>query len=165
MKFLLSAYSKFIINYPVAIFITIAVLTLAALILQYVFGFLPCTLCKLQRIPYYFILVLGLFNFASKRRCEATYVKMVILVLAVTAMLAFYHAGVEYGVFENVFNCVAGASNFNNIAELQGHLTNKISVPCDKPVFKFIFTLSGWNFFIAITLGFFGIIHILLRKR
>jgi len=164
MKFLLFSIRKFIENYPIALFLSVLSLICAVLIMQYGFGLSPCKLCKIQRLPYYFILIIACVNFALKRRFELYYVCLGILALFVTAAFGFYHAGIEYGVFENIFNCSAGQDKFADGTALKEYLTNKISVPCDRPAFKLIFTLSGWNFIIATIIGLLGIKRVLSKK-
>ena len=121
---------------------------LAAFIMQYFFGFLPCKLCLMQRIPYYFILLVSIFYFCTKKSYKLLYVYLVILACFIGAIVSFYHAGVEYGLFKNILNCEA-AKNFNDISQLKNYLENRIAVSCNEPVFKLIFSLSGWNVIIS----------------
>ncbi len=157
-------YYHLIRHYSLYLFSYAALSIVFALILQFFFGLLPCALCNLARFPLYFILILAFFNFVAKRRCERTYIICGVIALFVLAAISFYHAGVEYGLFVNFFDCVSNKNNFENVTELSVYLQNKISTPCDKPLFKFILTLSGWNFFISLALGILGLKHIYLIK-
>ena len=157
---------NYIVKYYAFFVLTYALLSvLFALILEYIFGFLPCFLCKMQRIPLYFIIILGFFNFASKRKCERNFTILAIFALFILAIISFYHAGIEYGIFNNFIDCVSDKAGFENVSELREYLTNKISVPCEEVSFRFLLSLSGWNFFLTLILGIIGLRHIYLSEK
>lgn len=160
MKLAKLMYHNFNKYYAIYIFIFAILSLVFAITLEYIYGFLPCLLCKIARIPLYFIVILGIFNFAARRKCEKIFTICSIIALFILSVISFYHAGVEYGIFSNFFDCVSAKDKFHNLAELRQYLSNKIAVPCDKAAFTFIFSLSGWNFFLAFTLGILGLRHI-----
>ncbi|MBL6621676.1 MAG: disulfide bond formation protein B [Rickettsiales bacterium] len=140
--------NRFFIYYPEILAGLVVLILSAAFIMQYFFGFLPCKLCEIQRIPYYFILLVSVVYFCAKKSFKLLYVYLVMLACFIGAFVSFYHAGIEYGFFKNILNCEA-TQNFNDINQLKNYLENKIAVSCNEPVFKLIFSLSGWNFIIS----------------
>ena len=137
----------------------IAIMVIAiVLIMEYGFNILPCKICSYQRISYYIIIILALSNITIKRQSYAKkLIYIYILLLALNAILAFYHAGIEYGYFDNVFNCTAVDGNYESVLQLKNLLTDKISVPCHKIAFKFILSLSGWNMVLSMILIIFAL--------
>lgn len=140
--------NRFLIYYPEILSSLVVLILLAAFVMQHFFGFLPCKLCEIQRIPYYFILLVSVLYFCTKKNYKILYVYLVMLACCIGAIVSFYHAGIEYGFFKNILNCEA-AKNFNDISQLKNYLENRIAVSCNEPVFKLIFSLSGWNFIIS----------------
>ena len=73
--------------------------------------------------------------------------------------------GIEYGYFENFLNCVSQDNNYNSVGELKSLIVGKINVPCEVNNFKFILSLSGWNFVVSLMVGFSTIYYILVGNR
>jgi len=77
---------------------------IAAFIIQYSLGHEPCKLCIYQRIPYivsiFFIIELMFF-----KRNEKTTLLLLSLIFIISAILAFYHFGIEQGFFTESFVC------------------------------------------------------------
>ena len=97
--------NRFFIYYPEILAGLVVLILSAAFIMQYFFGFLPCKLCEIQRIPYYFILLVSVFYFCAKKSFKLLYVYLVMLACFIGAFVSFYHAGIEYGFFKNILNC------------------------------------------------------------
>ncbi len=150
---------KFLHYFPEILSINIVFILIIAFILQYIFGFLPCKLCQIQRVPYFFICFFALLYFCSGRKHKSLFVILSFLALLAVAIISFYHAGIEYGFFSNIFNCQA-TENFNDINKLRSYLDNRIAVSCNEPAFKFILSLSGWNFMISFSFIICSIIFI-----
>ena len=68
--------------------------------------FKPCKLCLYQRIPYFLSAILIILIFLVKK-----YEKITLLILSLiffgSAILAFYHVGIEQGFFDESVICVA----------------------------------------------------------
>lgn len=135
------------LNYPNFLLCFAILVVSVALIMQFLFGILPCKLCYYQRIPYYMIIGFGILRFLIK---HPLYPKMFlwvcVILFFVSAVLGFYHMGIEYGYFKNILNCVAGNNGVDSVMELKSMLIGKINVPCEVTGFKFVLSLSGWNF-------------------
>ena len=81
---------------------------IAAFIIEYGLGHEPCKLCIYQRIPYivsiFFIIELIFF-----KKNEKTTLLLLSLIFIISAILAFYHLGIEQGFFTESFVCESGS--------------------------------------------------------
>jgi disulfide bond formation protein DsbB len=76
----------------------------AAFIIQYKLGHQPCKLCIYQRIPY----ILSIFLITELiffKKNEKTTLLLLSLIFIISATLAFYHLGIEQGIFSESFMC------------------------------------------------------------
>ena len=82
----------------------ISVSLIAAFIIQYGLGHQPCKLCIYQRIPYILsiFLIIELIFF---KKNEKTTLLLLSLIFTISAILAFYHFGIEQGFFTESFVC------------------------------------------------------------
>ena len=146
--------------FPIILSITAISVIAIILIMEHLFNIHPCKLCLYQRIPYYIIIILAGINFAIKQQKFARFFVIGSAILLFSnAILSFYHAGIEYGFFANIVNC-QNMVNADSVTDLLDQITNKLAIDCAKPAFIFIFSLSGWNFFLSLTLGIFALMHI-----
>ena len=80
---------------------------ISAFIIEYQLGHDPCKLCLYERIPYFLSILLIVKIFFIKK-----YVKITLLILSLvfmgSAVLAFYHFGIEQGFFSESLACTAG---------------------------------------------------------
>ena len=76
----------------------------SAFFIEYVLGHQPCKLCIYERIPYFLSILLIIKMFFSKQ-----YEKITLLLLSLifvgSAILAFYHFGIEQGFFNETLVC------------------------------------------------------------
>ena len=81
---------------------------MAAFVIEYGLGHEPCKLCIYQRIPYivsiFFIIELIFF-----KKNEKTTLLLLSLIFIISAILAFYHLGIEQGFFTESFVCESGS--------------------------------------------------------
>ena len=112
----------------------------SAYFIEYVLGHKPCKLCLYQRYPY-FVSVFLILNILVLKK----YVKLSLLTLALVSFLgsaiAFYHLGIEQGLFNESLICEA--KNFeNNLSkdELLKSLSEN-TISCKTVTFK-VFGLS-----------------------
>ena len=77
---------------------------IAAFIIQYGLDHQPCKLCIYQRIPYILsiFLIIELIFFKKK---EKTTLLLLSLIFIISAVLAFYHFGIEQGFFTESLVC------------------------------------------------------------
>lgn len=75
-------------------------------------GFMPCSLCLEQRIPYYVgVPILALLNFFMvigiwrKRTLTSIMVYAVMLIFVCSFYMGAYHTGVEWGIWDGPSSC------------------------------------------------------------
>jgi len=134
----------------------------AALLSQHVGGLVPCDLCLKQRWPYYIALpltacalILMRFQPVAARGLMAP----VGMIFLAGAVLAFYHAGVEYGFWPGPASCAQGAQqSFDTITELMQALDTGKLVRCDEAAFTlFGISLAGYNGLVSLALAGLGL--------
>ena len=84
----------------------ISLTIISALIIQYWLGHEPCKLCLYERIPY-FLAILLLIKILLFKKYEKITLFILFLIFIVSAVLAFYHFGIEQGFFSESFVCKA----------------------------------------------------------
>ena len=86
------------------ILILLSLVLISAFVIEYKLGHQPCKLCIYERIPYFLSILLIIKMFFSKQ-----YEKITLLLLSLifvgSAVLAFYHFGIEQGFFNESFVC------------------------------------------------------------
>jgi disulfide bond formation protein DsbB len=114
----------------------------AAYTLQYGFGFEPCQLCYWQRYPYMAVIAVAALGVVT-RYVRLALLAVVLLFLA-DAGIAFYHLGVEQGVFALPSGCLAGGTA-TTIEELRAQLSTQAPA-CDQVSVSLLgLSLSAWN--------------------
>jgi len=93
----------FLIVILAIIFLTI----ISALIIQYWLGHEPCKLCLYERIPY-FLSMLLIIKIIFIKKYEKITLLILFLVFMSSAVLAFYHFGIEQGFFSESLACTIG---------------------------------------------------------
>jgi len=132
-----------------------ALMLAVAYVAQYGFGLWPCSLCYVQRAPYFVIVVLGALSLMPA--VDARSRRIVLFHLAglffLEAGLALYHTGVEMHWWQGPTACTGtvGAVSLDD-------LTSALSKPghplCDEPAFLFLgISMAGYNMFAALSLG------------
>ena len=137
----------------------------AAYFIQYALGHQPCNLCLIERIPYFFsIIVISNFLFTQK------FEKITLIVLSLTfftaSLLSFYHFGIEQGFIEESLIC--NLDNPNNELSKEALLKRLKEVPisCKDVTFKiFGLSLATFNIFISIILSVILIKKILTYEK
>lgn len=132
--------------YPILLAATGAGALSAAYIAQYGFGLEPCVLCLYQRIPYAVLAILG---FAGLRWPGAVLpaFQLAVGVFAASAVLAFYHVGVEQHWWTSATGCTGGTLGATiDTADLLQSLDSKPPKPCDAVDWTVLgVSMAGWN--------------------
>ena len=87
-----------------AILIFISLVLIFAFIFEYKLGHQPCKLCLYQRVPYFLSILLITKIFFIKGYEKIT-LSILSLVFIASALLAFYHFGIEQGFFNESLVC------------------------------------------------------------
>ena len=90
----------------IVILAIISFTVISALIIQYWLGHEPCKLCLYERIPYFLsmLLIIKIFFF---KKYEKITLLILTLIFVSSAALAFYHFGIEQGLFNESLTCSA----------------------------------------------------------
>jgi len=107
----------------------ISLTIISALIIQYWLGHEPCKLCIYERIPY-FLSILLLIKILFVKKYEKITLFILFLIFIASAVLAFYHFGIEQGFFSESFVCKAGDLSGTLSKEQLLEQLNKYNISC-----------------------------------
>jgi len=118
---------------PLTVLVLSAVIVGIALLSQYWGRLVPCELCLYERWPYYAVVVLTALAFVAGRR-DASRAALLLsaLIFAASAVLAFYHVGVEQHWFPGPTSCTAAPLGKGSIEDLRKQLLATPVVRCDE---------------------------------
>ena len=151
---------KIIIN-PLIIFSFIALSF--AYFVEFILGHEPCSLCKIERIPYIGSIILGsLLLFVN--RWEKIILIMILLLFLFGSIISIYHIGIEQGVFNESLLCELGMNtNIQNTDELLRNL-EKTPISCKDVTFKiFGLSLATFNAVFSIVISYI-LLKLILKK-
>ena len=142
--------NKIILNY-ILVFCIFAIL--AAYFVQYVLGHEPCNLCLIERIPYFFSIIIISINLFYQKFEKITLIILSLIFFTAT-LLSFYHFGIEQGFIKESFVCdLNGLSNELSKEALLDEL-KKMPLSCKDVTFKiFGLSLATFNIFISLILS------------
>ena len=98
----------------VILFISIFAL-IAAYFVEYILGYKPCNLCLIERLPYFFAIII-IFLYLTINRFEKLIFIFLGLIFASGTILSFYHFGIEQGFFKESLVCAAN-NEINSLAK------------------------------------------------
>ena len=126
---------------------------IAAYFIQYVLKHQPCNLCLIERIPYFFsIIVISICLFTNK--FEKLSLIILSLIFFSATLIAFYHFGIEQGFIKESLVCDLNNENNNLSKEDLLNELKKMPVSCKDVTFKiFGLSLATLNIFISLILG------------
>ena len=126
---------------------------IAAYFIQYVLKHQPCNLCLIERIPYFFsIIVISIFLITKK--FEKLSIIILMFIFFSGTLIAFYHFGIERGFIKESLVCDL---NIQSNALSKEAILNQLkerSVSCKDVTFKiFGLSLATFNIFISLILS------------
>ena len=134
------------------IMIAVSVISLlTAYLAEYIFLLAPCPLCLYQRFPYLIFIMLGLMGSAGQYSYRAHYITVTIIAI----IIAFYHTGIERGIFELSSFCkpLVSVSKNISVADFKELLYSKEIALCNKPALViFGLSMTEWNLLLNIVL-------------
>jgi disulfide bond formation protein DsbB len=136
---------------PRALIIAAASLAiLAAVWIFQAFGYQPCELCLTQRYAFYAAAPLALLTaFLASRPAHGLAragFALLAAVFAANAVLAAYHAGVEYHWWAGPTACTGGLTGSLDVNDLAKALDSVKVVRCDEVQLRIAgLSLAGWN--------------------
>lgn len=140
------------------LFKTIFLISLIALIsayfIEHVLGHQPCNLCLLERIPYFFSIIIIILNLKFNH-FEKFFIFLLIIVFLGATLLSLYHFGIEQGLIQESLVCdLQNGSEALSKEEMLKQLQQK-SVSCKDVTFKmFGLSLTSYNILISLLITF-----------
>ena len=126
---------------------------IAAYFIQYVLKHQPCNLCLIERIPYFFSIVIISICLFTKKFEKLSLIILSLIFFSAT-LIAFYHFGIEQGFFNE--SSVCGLNSLSNELSKEALLNQlkKMPVNCKDVTFEiFGLSLATFNIFINLILG------------
>ena len=126
---------------------------ISAYFIQYVLGHQPCNLCLIQRMPYIAsIIIISICLFFKK--FEKISLIFLSLLFFFSALIAFYHFGIEQGFFEESLVCNLNNNDNNLSKESLLDQLKELPISCKDVTFKiFGLSLATFNIFISLILS------------
>lgn len=125
-----------------------ATLIAGAWYFQLVVGLVPCKLCLEQRLPHYAAIGLSLaaLVLARSRRLQGLVLLGLAALMAWSAGLGAYHAGVEWGWFLGPSDCGGGVASAPGVQDFMKQLQTTRVVACSEAAWRWLgLSLAGWN--------------------
>tara|TARA_B110000285_G_C15028899_1_gene565642 strand:+ start:641 stop:1114 length:474 start_codon:yes stop_codon:yes gene_type:complete len=147
-------YKFYINNLILLVFITCSLILSSAYFIEFALGYEACNLCLIGRIPYYFAIFFSLF-FLIFKKYKKFILRVLFICFVVSAMIAFYHFGIEQDFFSESLVCKIKSLDSNvSATELLRELENK-QKSCKNVDFRiFGQSLATINLFISLILSF-----------
>jgi len=126
---------------------------ISAYFIQYVLGHQPCNLCLIERMPYIVsIIIISICLFFKK--FEKISLTILSLIFFSSALIAFYHFGIEQGIIKESLVCDLNGASSNLSKENLLDQLKEMPVSCKNVTFKiFGLSLATFNIFISLILG------------
>ena len=124
-------------KFLIVILAIISFAVIFALIIQYWLGHEPCKLCLYQRIPY-FISIILIIAILLINKYEKIILLILFLMFVISAVLAFYHFGIEQGFFNESLACTTDALSRTLSKEELLEQLNQKSIGCKYVSFRIL---------------------------
>ena len=136
-------------NYPQILFVLSFLILTSALIIEYGFGYQPCNLCLIERIPYGLSIIILLLNFLLKKN-QIFYSVLLMLIFSFSTIISIYHLGIEQGLIEESSICTS--QNLDLITKEQVlNSLKELNISCKNVAFKiFGLSLTTYNIFASV---------------
>ena len=125
---------------------------LFALVSEHIFGLVPCSLCLIQRYPHIFVSFASVWLIFFRTHNFFMY-PINTLVMALSISLAFYHAGVEQGIFQGPQSCSSSKLSLvhdKSAEALLQDILNTSVVRCNEVTWSFIgLSMATWNLILS----------------
>lgn len=127
----------------------------------------PCKLCLEQRVPHYAAIGLALAALVLARSPRLQWIALLGLagLMAWSAGLGFYHAGVEWGWFVGPNDCGGAAPAAAGLQDFMKQLQTTRIVACSEAAWRFLgLSLAGWNALVSAGLFLLAVLGLLPRR-
>ena len=137
----------------IVILFFVSLVLISAFIIEYGLGHQPCNLCLYERIPY-ILSILLIIKILFFKKYEKITLFILFLIFIASAVLAFYHFGIEQGFFSESFVCKVGDLSGTLSKEQLLEQLNKNSISCKDVSFRVLgLSLATINTILSIILS------------
>lgn len=159
------------LNSPSALALAILLFAVTSISGAFVFealGYPPCELCFKERIPYYAAIPLAGLALVFAARGSRSLLRAAFAVLAVifagSAILGFYHAGIEWGVWPGPQECSGRLEHARSVEDFWRQLPSVKVARCDIAALRLLgLSLAGWNALISLLLAWLATLGVKLK--
>ncbi|WP_300394803.1 disulfide bond formation protein B [Henriciella sp.] len=145
-------------RWPLLALLASAAMLAAAHAFEHFAYLLPCQLCLRQREVYWAAIAMAatglvLWNIRQNRRFLVAFNVMLALVFLTGAVVAAYHAGVEWNFWPAPTGCAAGTVDVVNL-DLGGIDERTATASCEDAAWTMIgLSMAGWNALVSLGLA------------
>ena len=137
----------------IVILFFVSLVLISAFVIEYGLSYQPCKLCLYERIPY-ILSILLIIKILFVKKYEKITLFILFLIFIASAVLAFYHFGIEQGFFSESFVCKVGDLSGTLSKEQLLEQLNKNSISCKDVSFKVLgLSLATINTILSIILS------------
>ena len=131
------------------LFISSILILGSALIIEYIFGYQPCNLCKIERVPYLLSIIILIINYLFKGN-QTFYAILLILIFSFSIIISFYHLGIEQGLIKESVVCETKSLNLLTKEDILNSL-KELNISCKNVAFKILgLSLTSYNMLVSI---------------
>ena len=143
-------------NYLQILFIFSILVLGTALIIEYIFGYQPCNLCKIERIPYLLSIIILITNYFFRGN-QTFYGVLLILIFSFSIIISVYHLSIEQGFLNESTICETKSFNLLTKDDILNSL-KELNISCKNVAFKiFGLSLTTYNMLVSILMVFLSI--------
>ena len=136
-------------DYLQILFILSIIILMSAFVIEHGFGFKPCSLCIIERIPYGLAIIILLLNYSFTKN-QVFFSILLILVFLFSILISVYHLSIEQGFIDESTICKSENLNLITKEDILESLKG-LKISCKDVAFKiFGFSLTTYNIFISI---------------
>jgi disulfide bond formation protein DsbB len=137
----------------IVILFFVSLVLISAFVIEYGLSHQPCKLCLYERIPY-ILSILLIIKILFFKKYEKITLFILFLIFIASAVLAFYHFGIEQGFFSESFVCKVGDLSGTLSKEQLLEQLNKNSISCKDVSFRVLgLSLATINTILSIILS------------
>ena len=137
----------------IVILFFVSLVLISAFVIEYGLSYQPCKLCLYERIPY-ILSILLIIKILFVKKYEKITLFILFLIFIASAVLAFYHFGIEQGFFSESFVCKVGDLSGTLSKEQLLEQLNKNSISCKDVSFRVLgLSLATINTILSIILS------------
>ena len=137
----------------IVILFFVSLVLISAFVIEYGLSHQPCKLCLYERIPY-ILSILLIIKILFVKKYEKITLFILFLIFIASAVLEFYHFGIEQGFFSESFVCKVGDLSGTLSKKQLLEQLNKNSISCKDVSFRVLgLSLATINTILSIMLS------------